>query len=112
LGTSGFGVVSFDVSKNRNGKYAINNYNQLRSKSGEDGLRSDIVYSIVEERPNVLWIGTRGGGLHRLNTLNYSVDVYGEAGNDINGLNNDDILSLCMGRNAQLWIGTSGGLTS
>jgi signal transduction histidine kinase/DNA-binding response OmpR family regulator/ligand-binding sensor domain-containing protein len=110
LGTSGFGVVSFDVSKNRNGKYAINNYNQLRSKSGEDGLRSDIVYSIVEERPNVLWIGTRGGGLHRLNTLNYSVDVYGEAGNDINGLNNDDILSLCMGRNAQLWIGTSGGL--
>ena len=110
LGTSGYGVINLDVSKKADGKYFINNYKQLRSVSGEDGLRSDIVYSIVEERPNVLWLGTRGGGLHRLNTLNYSFEVYGEADNNKNGLSNDDILSLCMGRDAQLWIGTSEGI--
>jgi len=69
LGTSGFGVVNLDVSKKENGKYIINNYKQFLSNPGEDGLRSDIVCSIVEERANVLWIGTWGGGLHRLNTL-------------------------------------------
>jgi signal transduction histidine kinase/DNA-binding response OmpR family regulator/ligand-binding sensor domain-containing protein len=110
LGTSGFGVISFDVSRKENGTYFINNYNHLQSKTGENGLRSDIVYSIIEERPNVLWIGTRGGGLYRLNTLNNSFEAYGEASSNRNGLSNDDILSLCMGRNAQLWIGTSGGL--
>jgi signal transduction histidine kinase/ligand-binding sensor domain-containing protein/DNA-binding response OmpR family regulator len=110
LGTSGFGVISFDISKNRDGRYVVDNYHQLSSKSGENSLRSDIVYSIVEERPNVLWIGTRGGGLYRLNSLNYAVDIFGEAVNNINGLSNDDILSLCMGKDAQLWIGTSGGL--
>lgn len=110
LGTSGYGVISFDISKNSDGSYAVNNYHQFSSKSGENGLRSDIVYSIVEERPNVLWIGTRGGGLYRLNSLNYTVDIYGEAENDDNGLSNDDILSIYMGKDAQLWIGTSGGL--
>ena len=110
LGTSGYGVISFDISRNKDGSYAVNNFNQLNSKSGEHGIRSDIVYSIVEERPNVLWIGTRGGGLYRLNTLNYSVDTYVKAENNDNGLSNNDILSLCMGKNSQLWIGTSGGL--
>lgn len=110
LGTSGYGVIDLEISKKANGNYYLNNYKQFISSSGENGLQSNIVYSIIEERPNVLWIGTRGGGVHRLNTLNNSFEVFGKADKSENGLSNDDILSLCMGLNEQLWIGTSGGI--
>ncbi len=105
LGTSGYGIVHLDVEKKANGKYYLINYKQLKSVPGKEGLKSNIVFSIEEERPNVLWIATRGGGLHKLNTLNGSFEVFGK-----NNLRSDDILSLCIGENNILWIGTSGGL--
>lgn len=111
LGTSGYGVVNMDVSRNSSGKYVLEKFRQLRFDPTGDGLRSDIVYTIVEERPNVLWLGTRGGGLHRLNTLNNSFEIFGVADDYKNGLINDDVLSLCVCSNQQLWVGTSGGLS-
>ncbi len=112
LGTSGFGVVNMDVSRNNSGRYVLDKFRQFRFDPSGDGLRSDIIYSIVEERPNVLWLGTRGGGLHRLNTLNNSFEVFGVADDRINGLINDDVLSLCVSANQRLWVGTSGGLSA
>jgi len=110
LGTSGYGIVCLDVEKKADGSYYLTKYKQIRYSRDIKGLKSDIIYSIVEEQPNVLWIGTRGGGLHRLNTLNNSFEVYGKTDDGINSLSNDDILSLCIGKNDKLWIGTSGGL--
>ncbi|MQY77675.1 MAG: hypothetical protein GH151_00525, partial [Bacteroidetes bacterium] len=111
LGTSGYGAVNMDVSRNSSGRYVLEKFRQLRFDPTGDGLRSDIVYSIVEERPNVLWLGTRGGGLHRLNTLNNSFEIFGVADDYKNGLINDGVLSLCVCSNQQLWVGTSGGLS-
>ncbi|MCF8381138.1 MAG: response regulator [Bacteroidales bacterium] len=111
LGTSGYGVVNMEVSRDRQGQYVLKKYQQIRYKQGIEGLRSDIVYSIVEERPNVLWLGTRGGGLHRLNTLNNSLEIFNVSNDIERGLLNDDVLSLCMAKNQKLWIGTSGGLS-
>jgi len=111
LGTSGFGVVNMDVSRNSSGRYVLDKFRQFRYDPSGDGLCSDIVYSIVEERPNVLWLGTRGGGLHRLNTLNNSFEVFGVAEDHKTGLINDDVLSLCVCDKQQLWVGTSGGLS-
>ena len=110
LGTSGYGVVNMDVSFDSKCGYVLDKFQQLRYKPDGEGLRSDIVYSIVEERPNVLWLGTRGGGLHRLNTLNNSFEVFGIADDQKKGLINDDVLSLCMCNDQRLWVGTSGGM--
>lgn len=111
FGTSGFGVVNMDVSRNSSGRYVLDKFRQFRYDPSGDGLCSDIVYSIVEERPNVLWLGTRGGGLHRLNTLNNSFEVFGVAEDHKTGLINDDVLSLCVCDKQKLWVGTSGGLS-
>nr|MDA3854155.1 triple tyrosine motif-containing protein [Bacteroidales bacterium] len=108
LGTSGYGLINFEISKTDNGHYYLSDYKQIKYAHGEKGLKSDIVYSIVEEQPNVLWVGTRRGGLHRLNTLNGKIEIYRNRGK--NGLSNDDILSLYIGSGDKLWIGTSGGL--
>lgn len=111
LGTSGYGIVNMEVSRNSQGRYVLKKYQQIRYDPGSEGLRSDIVYSIVEERPNVIWLGTRGGGLHRLNTLNNSFQLFSMRDNKENGVIDDDVLSLCMGSNQKLWVGTSGGLS-
>ncbi len=111
LGTNGYGLVNMEVARESKGGYVLRKFRQFRYKQGEKGLNSDIVYSIVEEGPNVLWIGTRGGGLNRLNTLNYSFEIFGVRKNTEKAFIDDDILSLCMSGNQKLWIGTSEGLS-
>lgn len=111
LGTSGYGVVNMEVSRDSSGRYVLDKFHQLRFSSRGEGLRSDIVYTIVEERPNVLWLGTRGGGLHRLNTLNNSFEIFGVADDLKYGLIDDDVLSLCLCSDQRLWVGTSGGVS-
>ncbi|MFH0758894.1 MAG: two-component regulator propeller domain-containing protein [Bacteroidota bacterium] len=111
LGTNGYGLVNMEVARDSKGEYVLRKFRQFRYKQGEKGLNSDIVFSIVEEGPNVLWVGTRGGGLNRLNTLNYSFEIFGVRKNIDKAFIDDDILSLCMSSNQKLWIGTSEGLS-
>ena len=111
FGTNGYGLVNMEVARDGKGGYVLRKFRQFRYKDGEKGLNSDIVYSILEEGPNILWVGTRGGGLNRLNTLNYSFEIFGVRENTDKRFIDDDILSLCMGSNQKLWIGTSEGLS-
>jgi signal transduction histidine kinase/DNA-binding response OmpR family regulator/ligand-binding sensor domain-containing protein len=111
LGTNGYGLVNLEVARDGKGGYVLRKFRQFSYKQGGNGLNSDIVYSIVEEGPNVLWIGTRGGGLNRLNTLNYSFEIFGVRENPEKEFIDDDILSLCMSSDQKLWIGTSEGLS-
>ncbi|MRT93036.1 hybrid sensor histidine kinase/response regulator transcription factor [Ancylomarina sp. 16SWW S1-10-2] len=111
IGTSGYGLFRFTVTKKENGKYLLLNHKHYHNDpSKKQGLQSDIVYAIVEGRPNVLWIGTREGGLYRLNTLTDKFEVFKSNSQLSNTLNNDDVLSLWKSSNQELWIGTSGGL--
>jgi signal transduction histidine kinase/ligand-binding sensor domain-containing protein/DNA-binding response OmpR family regulator len=111
LGTSGYGIVNMEVKRDNTGRYSLKKYKQVRYSQDSEGLRSDIVYAIVEESPNVLWLGTRGGGLHRLNTLNNSFELFGIRDNKEKEFIDDDVLSLCLGSNQKLWVGTSEGLS-
>ncbi len=112
IGTSGYGLYRFSVRKDRNNNYILRDYRCYRNRPGQkNGLFSNIVYSIMEGSPNVLWIGTRGGGLYRLNTVTDEFEAFLSSQGNPNCLNNNDVLSLWKSENKQeLWIGTSGGL--
>ncbi|HTH56671.1 MAG TPA: two-component regulator propeller domain-containing protein [Cyclobacteriaceae bacterium] len=113
LGTSGYGVIHLKVKKTSNGKYRLTDSDQIQhSTDAEDiSIRSNIVYAIVEERPNMLWIGTRGMGIYRYNALTKKIEDHVQADpNRKNRLCNNDVLSLYIDKREQLWIGTSGGL--
>lgn len=113
LGTSGYGVIHMKVSKTSKGRYRLNEYDQL-SHPGKDrpiSIKSNIVYSILEEKPNLLWFGTRGGGIYRYNALTKQIETHIQAkANEKNSLSNNDILSLYIDKQEQLWVGSSGGL--
>ncbi len=104
LGTSGYGVIKLSVSKKGNGKYVLDSFKQFRSTSTTNHLKSNIVYSIVEDRPNFLWVGSRGGGVQLLNT------VTNEFSNLPNKIDRDVISLYKAASNKELWVGTSNGL--
>ncbi len=113
LGTSGYGMIRMKVGKKPGGKYYLQDYDQLQhsGKAKQISIKSNVVYSIVEERPNMLWFGTRGGGIYRYNALTKEIEDHIQSDPaDKNSLSNDDVLSLYIDKQEQLWIGTSGGL--
>lgn len=109
LGSSGKGLHGLSIEK-QNGSYHLNHYVHLAGRGGENDLMGNIVFAIKEEKPNILWIGVRMGGLHRYNTLTGEILHFDQGPNIGQGLNNNDILCLHMGNDRTLWIGTSGGL--
>lgn len=114
IGTSGYGVIQMQVAKTKNGGYRLESFRQITNISQNNsklGINSNVVYSIVEEMPNVLWFGTRGAGVYRYNTLTNQIEEHFNTTSEKNNrLSNDDVLSLHIGSNDILWIGTSGGL--
>jgi len=113
LGTSGYGVIHMKVIKSKNGKYHLKEFDQLShpGKTRPVSISSNIVYTIVEEKPNLLWFGTRGGGIYRYNALNKEIEAHIQVSDmEKTSLINNDILSLHIDNQEQLWIGSSGGL--
>ncbi len=115
LGTSGYGVVYLDYQLSEQGTYILNEtYSILPEHSQRFGsiqLKSNIVYSIETEGPNMLWFGSRNGGLYRFNSFLRQFTHNLRAGtSDGSALSNEDVLSLYNNRRGQLWVGTSGGL--
>lgn len=113
LGTSGYGVIKLRIKKTNNG-YRLEEEEQITySPNNATSLNSNVVYSIIEESPNILWFGTRGSGIYRYNSLTQQIVEHihtGSTGSKL--LSNDDVISLYISKNEKLWIGTSVGLTS
>jgi signal transduction histidine kinase/ligand-binding sensor domain-containing protein/DNA-binding response OmpR family regulator len=105
LGTSGYGIIKLSIEKIRSGKYRLKDYEQfLSTNSSENNLKSDIVYSILEDRPNFLWIGSRGGSVQLLNTITKEFST-------VNIEIERDVISLFKSKlHEELWVGTSSGL--
>ncbi len=113
LGTSGYGVIHLNVIKTKKGKYRLVECDLIQHSSTTTGIsiKSNIVYSITEEKPNILWIGTRGGGIYRYNALTKKIEEQVQADSkEKNSLCNNDVLSMYIDHHEQLWVGTSGGL--
>ncbi len=69
-----------------------------------DGLSTNEVRAIADDREGNLWLGTSGGGLNRLRDGKFT--VYRKTPD---GLPSDNITSLCVDKDdGALWIGTSG----
>ena len=68
------------------------------------GLLSPVIRSILEDRNNVVWIGTRAG-LNRWK--NGKLTAYTTA----EGLASNEVVAMVEDRQGRLWIGTNGGLS-
>jgi len=74
-----------------------------------NSLSNDIIQSIYEDRSDILWIGTDGGGLNKFDQEKGQFIHYRHDPNDSNSLSDDKVFSIYEDRSGILWIGTEGG---
>ncbi|MBS1952534.1 MAG: DNA-binding response regulator, AraC family [Cytophagales bacterium] len=114
LGTSGYGVIHLKITKTKKNQYQLTEFDQIKHSSDNSysSIKSNIVYTILEDKPNSLWFGTRGGGIYRYNTITKKIEEHIEANiKEKIRLCNNDVLSLFINDKEELWVGTSGGLS-
>jgi DNA-binding NtrC family response regulator/ligand-binding sensor domain-containing protein len=74
-----------------------------------NSLSSDRVFSIFEDHSGIVWIGTFGGGLNKLDKYRKKFQHYHRNPTNTNSLNNNLVWSIWQDRSDILWAGTNGG---
>ncbi|MDH6305149.1 signal transduction histidine kinase/ligand-binding sensor domain-containing protein/DNA-binding response OmpR family regulator [Parabacteroides sp. PF5-5] len=84
-------------------------FTRFTASDAPDGLQSDYVKSIKEDKRGFLWLGTNGGGLSRFDPEKRTFRTFRSADN--RGLVNDYIITLFIDSRDRMWIGTYFGLS-
>lgn len=101
------------VSARKGGVWFVGSYGVVRLDKDriverwmpKQGLSSRFARSLYEDDRGVLWIGTYGGGLNRIE--NGRITRYDES----NGLFDDTVSCILADRTGQLWLGGNRGIT-
>ncbi|MCU0662295.1 MAG: methyl-accepting chemotaxis protein [Myxococcota bacterium] len=101
VGTRNSGLARFALEQKEDQKIEL-----VRQEfwSTAQGLKSDAIYGIYEDYESTLWVGTNGGGLHKIK--DGTVSNYSKK----DGLTDDKVTSILRDRNGDLWVGTDFGL--
>ena len=109
IGTSGYGIYRLKIDRSRH-PYSIKAFKQYVYNPQANSLSNNIVYSIIQDDDEHLWIGTRGGGVNKFNTRTGIFQTFRFSANHSHNISNDDILCMHKDKTGVLWIGTSMGL--
>jgi len=110
LGTSGYGVIAVQFDKNDLSKPVYYEQVMLDHSISAAGQQKQIVYALAEERPGIIWIGTRGFGVYQYNAITRRVMAHLNSITHPDLINNDDILASFTDTDNQIWIGSSAGI--
>lgn len=110
LGTKGDGLFKATPIDGTRSFYALSNFRN--DKSDPNSLSSDLVYSVIEDRKGRIWVGTLGGGINLMTSIEGKItfqNYYNTLkrypfswANVIRHINEDD--------KGRIWVGTSNGL--
>lgn len=109
VGTSGYGMYKLEIDRSTT-TYKIASYRQYIFEKNKKSLSNNIVYSIIPNNNDYLWIATRGGGLNRFDKRTETFETYRYSSNNSGSISSDDILCLYKDQSGYLWAGTSMGL--
>ena len=96
------GENSLWVATLGNGLYRYDTNGKVLHLSSQNGLPTDFVRCVTEDKDGNLWAGTEGGGLCRLKQSKFQ--VYGVK----EGLSSDQVMAVAEAQGGGLWIGTDG----
>jgi len=83
---------------------------KIFEKNGELDLKSSNIRSLLVDSKNMLWIGTRLGGLTSYNLNTRESKNYQHSAVDSSTISNNEILSIFEDSKGRIWIGTESGL--
>ncbi len=104
VGTRGGGLNRFDREKGIFTHYKISQ--NKTNQAGSNGISGNDVTAIIEDSGGVLWIGTRDGGLNRMDKATGTFTYFRAGRGQPGALSSDKINALYEDRTGMLWIGT------
>jgi len=110
LGTSGYGVIMIDLDQRTNSLPTSCEQLILDKGIRVPGQQKQIVYALATEKPGIIWIGTRGLGVYRYNTITKRVIAQYTTTSHPKLIKNDDVLCLFTEQSSQIWVGSSNGV--
>jgi len=110
LGTSGYGVILVEFDKSKKSVPVHCEQLILDKSMAANEQQKQIVYALAEEKPGIIWIGTRGLGVYRYNTITKRVIAQYSTLTNPKLFRNDDILTLFNSNNGNIWAGSSNGI--
>ncbi len=81
---------------------------QFHHFTTKDGLSSNSVLCIYQDRKGFIWIGTDGGGLNRFDGYHFTQFLHHE--DDSQSISNNQICSIIEDHQGFLWVATANGL--
>lgn len=110
LGTYGCGLIRLELRK-ENGKYRITGQTTfINDKNDSLSVNSNIVFPLLKQGADILWVGTKGGGLDRLDLRDGVFRHFTVSSAGGGNISSNDVSALFFGRDSTLWVGTSYGL--
>lgn len=109
IGTYGCGLIKLNLEY-RDGKYRITgSRTYMNNKDNPHSINSNIVFPLLPDGPDRLWVGTKGGGLDLLDIRNETFS-HSTVSSAEGSISSNDVSSLFFSRDSVLWVGTSYGL--
>ncbi len=109
IGTYGCGLIKLYLEY-RDGKYRITGSKAyVNNKENPRSINSNIVFPLLQDGPDRLWVGTKGGGLDLLDIKNDTF-THSTVSSAEGSISSNDVSSLFFSRDSVLWVGTSYGL--
>jgi len=110
IGTRDGGISKVDPDRELMNVYRI-------SDSYKTNTSGDLITAIIKEKndaenKDILWFGTTGNGLFKLNRISNEISNFLYAGKNSNSLSSNNITSLAEDNNNTIWIGTDSALNS
>ena len=103
IGTKVAGLNRFNAHDNKFTRVA---HDASELGTTRKSLRDNRVRAIIRDHKAVLWIGTRGGWLHRLDPVTNEFACYCSAHTDTSIFDRDGVRALCEDHSGNIWIGT------
>ena len=106
IGTFSNGLTFYDVNRNI--------FKHFTLSENIKSLKSNQIQALAIDGDSILYIGTFGGGLSKLNLINFYKDqipeftTYKHSPSNNHSISDDRIYSLHIDKNGELWIGTHG----
>jgi ligand-binding sensor domain-containing protein/signal transduction histidine kinase len=92
-------------------KYDGYNFTVYRPVPGEaDSLSSNYIQALYADEDGMLWIGTRGAGLDRMDRSTGEIVHFRPTPRDQHSLDSGNVLVIYEDRQDELWVGTEAGL--
>jgi two-component sensor histidine kinase/ligand-binding sensor domain-containing protein len=82
------------------------------SMADSSTITNSYIWDVFKDSKGLIWVGTNGGGVCRINTSNNKITNFSSDNKDKNYISNNNVYTIFESKDGFLWFGTINGLNS